>query len=62
MLTVFVIRRLFIRGCDDEGHAANFVETEQVVETKAGVASFVQTRGSMPMFWQQFPNLKYKPT
>ena len=49
--------RLFVRGCDERGNVANFVETEQVVEHGGAVASFVQTRGSMPMFWQQAPNL-----
>ncbi|NXS17026.1 SAC1 phosphatase, partial [Mystacornis crossleyi] len=46
---------------DSEGHAANFVETEQIVHYKGNKASFVQTRGSIPFFWSQRPNLKYKP-
>lgn len=25
-------------------------------------SSFVQTRGSIPLFWNQYPNLKYKPS
>ncbi|CAB1320403.1 unnamed protein product [Coregonus sp. 'balchen'] len=51
-----------VHGCiDSEGHAANFVETEQIVLYNGGRASFVQTRGSMPFFWSQRPNLKYKP-
>ncbi|KAK6324224.1 hypothetical protein J4Q44_G00065630 [Coregonus suidteri] len=50
-----------VRGIDSEGHAANFVETEQIVLYNGGRASFVQTRGSMPFFWSQRPNLKYKP-
>uniref|UniRef100_T1HA14 Phosphatidylinositol-3-phosphatase SAC1 n=3 Tax=Rhodnius prolixus TaxID=13249 RepID=T1HA14_RHOPR len=54
-------RRLFIRGVDNKGHVANFVETEQIIETGTDRASFVQTRGSMPFFWQQWPNLRYKP-
>ncbi|KAK9511175.1 hypothetical protein O3M35_005787 [Rhynocoris fuscipes] len=54
-------RRLFIRGIDNKGHVANFVETEQIVETGSDRASFIQTRGSMPFFWQQWPNLRYKP-
>ncbi|OXB65956.1 hypothetical protein ASZ78_002704 [Callipepla squamata] len=48
-------------GIDSEGHAANFVETEQIVHYKGSKASFVQTRGSIPFFWSQRPNLKYKP-
>ncbi|KAJ7413949.1 Phosphatidylinositide phosphatase SAC1 [Willisornis vidua] len=51
-----------MHGCiDSEGHAANFVETEQIVHYKGSKASFVQTRGSIPFFWSQRPNLKYKP-
>ncbi|XP_033849472.1 phosphatidylinositol-3-phosphatase SAC1-B isoform X1 [Acipenser ruthenus] len=53
--------RYYVRGIDSEGHAANFVETEQIVQYNGSKASFVQTRGSMPFFWSQRPNLKYKP-
>ncbi|XP_061571188.1 phosphatidylinositol-3-phosphatase SAC1-B isoform X2 [Cololabis saira] len=53
--------RYYVRGIDVEGHAANFVETEQIVQYNGAKASFVQTRGSIPIFWSQRPNLKYKP-
>ncbi|XP_076009906.1 phosphatidylinositol-3-phosphatase SAC1-B [Genypterus blacodes] len=53
--------RYYVRGIDSEGHAANFVETEQVVQYNSAKASFVQTRGSIPFYWSQRPNLKYKP-
>ncbi|XP_004640730.1 phosphatidylinositide phosphatase SAC1 isoform X1 [Octodon degus] len=53
--------RYYVRGIDSEGHAANFVETEQIVHYGGSRASFVQTRGSIPVFWSQRPNLKYKP-
>ncbi|KAL5277196.1 SACM1L family protein [Megaselia abdita] len=53
--------RLFCRGIDDNGHVANFVETEQIVECNGDKVSFVQTRGSMPFYWHQTPNLRYKP-
>ena len=84
--------RLFMRGIDSEGNVANFVETEQIVESNGDKYSFVQvrillsfhfcslkqkscafesltpsffisvqTRGSIPLFWYQLPNLKYKP-
>ncbi|KAG8139351.1 putative Phosphatidylinositide phosphatase SAC1-like protein [Naja naja] len=53
--------RYYVRGIDSEGHAANFVETEQIVHYNGNKASFVQTRGSIPFFWSQRPNLKYKP-
>ena len=58
--------RFFMRGCDEGGRVANFVETEQivVVEGSGGpteLSSFVQTRGSMPMFWSQAPDIRYMP-
>lgn len=53
--------RLFRRGVDHQGFVANFVETEQIVEFQGDRASFVQTRGSIPLFWQQLPDLRYKP-
>lgn len=53
--------RLMVRGIDANGYVANFVETEQIIEAGSDIASFVQTRGSIPLFWQQRPNLKYKP-
>lgn len=53
--------RMFMRGLDSEGHAANFVETEQIIEGDFARSSFVQTRGSIPLFWSQLPNLRYKP-
>ncbi|GAA6099648.1 phosphatidylinositol-3-phosphatase SAC1-B, partial [Tachysurus ichikawai] len=53
--------RYYVRGIDSEGHAANFVETEQIVQHGGAKASFVQTRGSIPFYWSQRPNLKYKP-
>ncbi|XP_070823104.1 phosphatidylinositol-3-phosphatase SAC1-B [Chaetodon trifascialis] len=53
--------RYYVRGIDSEGHAANYVETEQIVQHNCAKASFVQTRGSIPVYWSQRPNLKYKP-
>lgn len=53
--------RLFTRGVDVQGSVANFIETEQIVEYNGDRSSFVQTRGSIPLFWSQLPNLKYKP-
>nr|XP_057909456.1 phosphatidylinositol-3-phosphatase SAC1-B isoform X2 [Doryrhamphus excisus] len=53
--------RYYVRGIDTEGHAANYVETEQIVQYNSAKASFVQTRGSIPFYWSQRPNLKYKP-
>jgi len=59
--------RYNVRGADSEGNVANFVETEVIVETietessLSKVASFVQTRGSIPLYWTQIVNIKYKP-
>ncbi|KZT57104.1 hypothetical protein CALCODRAFT_453422 [Calocera cornea HHB12733] len=66
--------RYFVRGIDASGHVANFVETEQLVlldpvghslgggriEGRTRL-SFVQTRGSTPIFWAEVNNLRYKP-
>uniref|UniRef100_A0A8D9BUV5 Phosphatidylinositol-3-phosphatase SAC1 n=1 Tax=Cacopsylla melanoneura TaxID=428564 RepID=A0A8D9BUV5_9HEMI len=54
--------RLFTRGVDSDGNVANFVETEQIIEFEGYQSSFVQIRGSIPLFWQQYPNLKLKPS
>ena len=86
-----------MRGLDSEGNAANYVETEQIVQFEGGTCSFVQvcmliifckgqntwigcedekrmnillflviffpqTRGSIPLYWSQRPNLIHKPT
>jgi hypothetical protein len=41
------------RGIDDEGHVANFLETEQIIKISNHVLSFIQVRGSVPVFFQQ---------
>ncbi|MDR3547404.1 MAG: SAC family polyphosphoinositide phosphatase, partial [Candidatus Pacebacteria bacterium] len=41
------------RGIDDEGNVANMVETEQIVVYGNITYSFVQIRGSVPVFWNQ---------
>jgi hypothetical protein len=41
-----------MRGIDEEGHVANFVETEQALLYPDGKqTAFVQIRGSMPIRW-----------
>jgi synaptojanin len=45
--------RFNVRGSNDDGFVANFVETEQVIFLDHEVSSFVQTRGSVPLFWEQ---------
>lgn len=50
------------RGADDQGHCANFVETEQALLFDSGaMASFVQVRGSIPCNWSSHCSLKYAP-
>ncbi|KAH8883648.1 hypothetical protein GQ53DRAFT_427173 [Thozetella sp. PMI_491] len=79
--------RYFTRGLDDEGHASNYNETEQVVilndsgsgmggfagsgDMQSGkrgtdgremqILSYVQTRGSVPVYWAEVNTLKYTP-
>ncbi|XP_012262086.2 phosphatidylinositide phosphatase SAC2 isoform X2 [Athalia rosae] len=48
------------RGVDDDGKCANYVETEQLVWYHDHQVSFVQVRGSVPVFWSQ-PGYKYRP-
>jgi len=53
--------RYNVRGVDQSGNVANFVETEQIVTYGQYTCSVVQTRGSIPLVWSQRPNIKYKP-
>jgi hypothetical protein len=68
--------RYFRRGIDHEGHVANFNETEQLLMVEDDVPiggsqpaggefgtqlSFVQIRGSVPVFWAEVNTLRYKP-
>ncbi|KAI9511793.1 SacI homology domain-containing protein [Russula earlei] len=61
--------RYFSRGIDHDGHAANFNETEQITTVPsqadpneaATTLSFVQIRGSVPIFWAEINTLRYKP-
>ncbi|XP_060764936.1 synaptojanin-1 isoform X2 [Neoarius graeffei] len=45
--------RFNVRGTNDDGQVANFVETEQVIFLDDKVSSFIQVRGSIPLFWEQ---------
>ena len=46
------------RGMDDLGNVANFVETETVLWSPAGICfSYVQVRGSVPIFWESSASL-----
>ena len=51
--------RYMRRGTNEKGGVANFVETEFIIsverEGELHTASFIQTRGSIPIFWSQSP-------
>ncbi|CAO1596209.1 Phosphoinositide phosphatase sac1 [Xanthoria calcicola] len=80
--------RYLTRGMDEQGHVANFNETEQIavlndesrglggIGVEAGmqngkvggfegqdmqVMSYVQTRGSVPVYWAEINTLRYVP-
>ncbi|RLN93599.1 hypothetical protein BBJ28_00019577, partial [Nothophytophthora sp. Chile5] len=54
--------RFTMRGIDSEGNVANFVETEQICLFSDGKqTSFVQIRGSIPVFWSSPVTMKYAP-
>ncbi|KAG9289200.1 hypothetical protein G9A89_022509 [Geosiphon pyriformis] len=58
--------RFFSRGIDEHGNVSNFNETEQLVLLDSSQhgqiqLSYVQTRGSVPIYWRQISNLKYTP-
>ena len=45
--------RFQVRGVDDHGKVANFAESEQFVFMDDEISSFLQLRGSVPLFWEQ---------
>jgi phosphatidylinositol 4-phosphatase len=57
--------RFFSRGVDAEGNVSNFNETEHILlvpgVTGQKWMSYVQTRGSIPVFFAEVMDLKYKP-
>ncbi|KAK9473917.1 SacI homology domain-containing protein [Dipodascopsis tothii] len=57
--------RYFSRGIDAAGHVSNYNETEQLLVLDSSPAvetySYVQTRGSVPVYWAEINDLKYKP-
>jgi hypothetical protein len=49
-----IFSRFHVRGVDDNGNVANFVESEQLISFGDNeMSSFVQVRGSVPLFWDQ---------
>jgi len=59
-------RRFLVRGIDNDGCVANFVESEHILsyleEGTIKFASYIQTRGSIPLLWSQKPTMKYTPS
>jgi len=57
--------RYFSRGVDKNGEVSNFNESEQFVVAGQGKeehrCAYLQTRGSVPVFWAEVNNLRYKP-
>lgn len=58
--------RFIVRGADSNGYVANFVESEQIVtidsnKGEVNVLSYLQIRGSIPLIWNQVPNLQLNP-
>lgn len=54
--------RFNVRGVDKDGCVANFCETEMLlVKPNRAVCSYVQVRGSIPLYWDQMVTLKYMP-
>ena len=41
------------RGIDELGQVANFVETEQILVLENEIFSYLQVRGSVPVYWEQ---------
>ncbi|CAB5215983.1 unnamed protein product [Rhizophagus irregularis] len=41
------------RGIDDDGNVANFVEAKTILQMSTSCFSYVQIRGSVPVFWEQ---------
>ncbi|CCK71986.1 phosphatidylinositol-3-/phosphoinositide 5-phosphatase INP52 KNAG_0I02010 [Huiozyma naganishii CBS 8797] len=45
--------RFNMRGINDEGYVANFVETEFIMYSSEYCYAYTQVRGSVPVFWEQ---------
>ncbi|CEF68649.1 Phosphatidylinositide phosphatase SAC2 [Strongyloides ratti] len=52
--------RYIKRGVDDDSYVANFVETETILSIFGHQLSFIQIRGSVPIYWSQ-KGIKYRP-
>ena len=45
--------RFNARGINEDGYVANYVESEQFIFKGQQISSFIQIRGSVPLFWRQ---------
>jgi hypothetical protein len=58
-------KRFLVRGIDTNGNVANFVETEHVITLDLDkilkIGTYIQTRGSIPLLWDQKPTGKWAP-
>ncbi|CAI5438424.1 unnamed protein product [Caenorhabditis angaria] len=52
--------RYLRRGIDEDANVANFVETELILNIFEHELSYIQIRGSIPVFWSQ-KGFKYRP-
>jgi hypothetical protein len=53
------------RGIDKDGHVSNMVETEQILLFDEHSCSYIQVRGSVPLYWSQkgiFSGIRMKHT
>lgn len=53
--------RYWARGADSDGFVANFVESETIIVKSDTTYAFVQVRGSIPIEWSQYPDLRPQP-
>ena len=53
--------RSWMKGSDDNGYVANYVETEQILVAGDKVYSLVQVRGSIPIRFTEYPDLNPMP-
>lgn len=53
--------RYLKRGVDADGNVANFNETEQLLAVGGTLYLYLQIRGSVPAFWCEVNNIKYRP-
>jgi len=50
------------RGVDEQGHVANFAETEQIlIYADGSISSYVEVRGSIPVKWCSPVHMRYAP-